>query len=1241
MQDIPLKLGTLKCHQSAFSLPVETPASDTFATVPDGFPYPPPFDSNSEDPEVPFGQAWDEFEAEHTVHVDDYFDVILQMIENGESIFPTMLPPLEDELGLEDFDELDLIPPHLEDHGIDVEAVRGRASQPAKSKVATYVSPNEPLYPWKSRPEFLTHLLFSFPRLRFSQAQKTAVLTWAKDLGTPEVPSMYAMKKAQECFMELLGMPTEKMMTASGNIFYLNALSKAVAMDFANPLTRFAMQEYPEDGQGCMSQVHHGTKMLDDLPDTLAPPCVHVEYGIYFVHELLQQSTGQFFIPKKFFQARMPESSEPTVLALGHRASETAEGYAVDPEMIVVKVSTFIRTFEDLQRRAGESGIHFTGLSFFSSPIQKCKVSSNGSIASSVTFSNLMPNSLRAKSGGRMVYAVPLIVFMDDVSGNVSKQWNKHHVVYVSNGLLPRQILEQEFTIRFTTGSPHATPMELMQGIKDSIQKAADNPVIAFDVKYEEEVMLIPYNLIITGDNPMQAEECSHGGLKCNYLCRTCKVGGTNAEKKSDKGYSDVFQCGELRTPEDTHAIIKNQIELSMLSGGTEKVKNALSRSGIKDSATVTIVDRLLALGKTLRKKPTGGPRLSEVVVTARLHSELDLLLGGKSLDDRINPLLSMPGINIHKDTPTEILHTILLGIVKYFWGQTAYILEKDRLVNVFQTRLASINQEGLNAPTLHADYIIRYKGALVGKHFKGLAQVMPYLIYDLVPEKVLQGWSLIGKLVVLLWHTSIEDTETYLATLSHVIDDLLTISAQCAPSILVTKAKFHFLVHLPMFIRRFGPAILFSTERYESFNGVYRLSSVYSNRQAPSRDACHLFAEQDNVKHVVSGGTWHDPTAQKWVKAGPGVTEYFDAHPHQRRLLGFPDMKSQNIGAAQLPPHVEVVCPIGWDDTEAARCGMESATLAPQRGARFYKATSFTAVQGDKTRVGTHVIIKHGKVLVPVEQCQATHVAISLLEFLPELHPQLCVPRIKYPMPEQMKVVSSLAAIPSVLYDKIYAPLISDHTVLRVHAAQILRSKKDKDQLSGANCDKLPSTEQGVFEKSQKTRKGKGKAAPTNIQPVQPRVVSSDPKPSSSVLSDHIQTSTPFIYTHPSSDQRHQPHISILYDPHPLPPHQTVQTYPTHYSAYAPPYELLPQAPYIGTSFGPHQPHALHDPRPPLLPPHQTIQPYPTLNPTYYTPPYGSLPQASVYLGTGLGQPHTTRMFPNPNHPHSSSGRQ
>lgn len=70
----------------------------------------------------------------------------------------------------------------------------------------------------------------------------------------------------------------------------------------------------------------------------------------------------------------------------------------------------------------------------------------------------LEPNPWRKKSGGRMVYAVPLIIFMDDVSGNISKQWNKHFVIYMSNANLPHEMLQREFFVRFVASSPHASP---------------------------------------------------------------------------------------------------------------------------------------------------------------------------------------------------------------------------------------------------------------------------------------------------------------------------------------------------------------------------------------------------------------------------------------------------------------------------------------------------------------------------------------------------------------------------------------------------------------------------------------------------------------------------------------------------------------------------------------------------------------------------------------------------------------
>jgi hypothetical protein len=255
----------------------------------------------------------------------------------------------------------------------------------------------------------------------------------------------------------------------------------------------------------------------------------------------------------------------------------------------------------------------------------------------------------------------------------------------------------------------------------------------------------------------------------------------------------------------------------------------------------------------------------------------------------------------------------VLLGVVKYFWAQTVFLLGRDKTLALFQTRLGSIDINGLHAPCLNADYICAYKGGLIGKHFKSLAQVMPFLVYNLVPKSVLNGWHAIGELVVLLWHTSIEDREVYLvciilylrefwlilsqANLSRVIDDFLTITAQCAPSILISKPKFHFLLHLPAYIHRFGPTILFSTERYELFNHVFRLASIYSNRQAPSHDTCNTFAAQDSIKHIVFGGYWFDSSVKCWVRAGKAILQYIDGHPEHARYLGFHDEKPRKLG--------------------------------------------------------------------------------------------------------------------------------------------------------------------------------------------------------------------------------------------------------------------------------------------------------------------------------------------------------
>jgi hypothetical protein len=66
------------------------------------------------------------------------------------------------------------------------------------------------------------------------------------------------------------------------------------------------MQDYPEDSGEEMSQVFNGKKMLLDLP---SPPAARVDGMIYFTGELLQDDSGGYFIPERFFYASLPADS--------------------------------------------------------------------------------------------------------------------------------------------------------------------------------------------------------------------------------------------------------------------------------------------------------------------------------------------------------------------------------------------------------------------------------------------------------------------------------------------------------------------------------------------------------------------------------------------------------------------------------------------------------------------------------------------------------------------------------------------------------------------------------------------------------------------------------------------------------------------------------------------------------------------------------------------------------------------
>jgi hypothetical protein len=119
-------------------------------------------------------------------------------------------------------------------------------------------------------------------------------------------------------------------------------------------------------------------------------------------------------------------------------------------------------------------------------------------------------------------------------------------------------------------------------------------------------------------------------------------------------------------------------------------------------------------------------------------------------------------GLDIHIDTPTEILHTILLGLVKYLWAELVLVLDKGKSFETFATLLRSIHVDGLNFDGPVPSYITTNQGSLNGKHFKIISQVAPFCLHGLIPDNFMDAWYLIARLAWLAWQPSIKDLDVY-----------------------------------------------------------------------------------------------------------------------------------------------------------------------------------------------------------------------------------------------------------------------------------------------------------------------------------------------------------------------------------------------------------------------------------------------------------------------------------------------
>ncbi|KAL1658102.1 hypothetical protein GGF50DRAFT_67939 [Schizophyllum commune] len=875
--------------------------------------------------------------------------------------------------------------------------------QPAHSRqrrCRVFDNEQNPWYPWPDKETCVVDILRHVPRCAFSRKQNQ-VIHWAMAaLGIDDAPSDRTMQDIDKKLQSICGVHSIRFVSAFSNIYYANDIPALIAQEVANPRVRRHLHFLPEKVHGRVSEAWQASRWLDELdPDFLTQNIRKRDDPTqeFFIYEPALLRNGSVVMPVRWY------IDNNTIYAKGWNMSPDPlkRGWIVEEHSEVV----FSEHDLDLSLPlfAERHGIYrmpsprvIVGEYSLLRKGKQVLISTAGTRrrrdAPLDIWTRTNPrvgNKWRERAKGRPVRAFPLWTYCDDVSGNTSKKWNKHTSWLFTAAGLPRRLVHREYNVHFMTTSNIVSPLEMAEGVVAQIKEAQEHGIWAYDAKEHDYVLLIPSIFALLGDNPMQSELCCHSGMAANHFCRICWVEGTGmedddegdaaepqhpshmtstytAESRPTSPSSAASRAStpasptstispssspgpavghRLRTKSETLGILMEQFNHAKRVGGKKALKASRTMTGIRDAYQ----DRFLAQLTEVTTKKSRRKVQKEADVAS-------LLATFPNAARLMNPLCRLKELDAHSDTPVEILHVVLLGFVKYFWRDViAHRLGKAEKLTL-KARLNSFDTRGLGIPPLSGDVLVDHAGSLVGRDFRAIAQVAPFVLHDLgIEDSMIRVWMALSKVIPLVWQPEIDDLDEYLVRLQDALRYLLDCTCQFDAQ-WFNKPKFHIVLHLPDHIRRFGPAMLFATEGFESFNAVVRAHSVHSNRHAPSRDIARSMARSNRIRHLISGGYFRVPSEQDlstngFVEEGQSISPWMrqvrpTSATHWRSVGKLPQSlvtRGNDIGTAKY-----------WRQTETERYAGYTINAPPSQTSSTVVYTPQTVALTPRDKVST-----------------------------------------------------------------------------------------------------------------------------------------------------------------------------------------------------------------------------------------------------------------------------------------------
>ncbi|KAI0739725.1 hypothetical protein C8Q80DRAFT_1112112, partial [Daedaleopsis nitida] len=357
-------------------------------------------------------------------------------------------------------------------------------------------------------------------------------------------------------------------------------------------------------------------------------------------------------------------------------------------------------------------------------------------------------------------------LYCDDTSGNVSKKWNKHNSILLVLGGLPREHSQQLFNVYFLSTSNLASPLEMMEEVSRVLRHGRDVGIEVWDCASRSDTLVIPWVLAFQGNNPMASEFSSHIGMTGRCICRVCHL----FEQESLTEHARILsflQEGDPRTKEQTIRVLEEQ-QARVMAGAPSAINEMGTKTGVKDKYLQHFVDEIQVKLSKWREE-TKNVNVPTGLTKKEMEREMLETLRQTLPENMFNPVLQIPDFDAHSDTPVEILHVVLLGVVRYWWRDACSHQNSEGKV-ILKTHLTSLDVSGLGIPSLRGHTLVQHAGSLAGRDFRIVLQIAPAVLHGLILEVAYEAWLCLCRLAPLLFQPQIDNIEQYSVSVSHFL---------------------------------------------------------------------------------------------------------------------------------------------------------------------------------------------------------------------------------------------------------------------------------------------------------------------------------------------------------------------------------------------------------------------------------------------------------------------------------------